>query len=214
MYCKKCGKKIPDDANICAYCGISVHDMPKTVLQKTKKKRGCLFWFAIFFAVVIGFGVIANITGHNKGDSANNNPPVPQEQRAYKIGETFKSDAFEITITGKDSVKRVNDEGGYLYSDANGIFVIVHLQYKNIADSAKSLDSSAFKLISNGKEYSPTILMIRMNDNIFHSTINPGIVKNGEIYFDVPEEIAKSNLTLKMSSSFVSDNFSGEVNLF
>lgn len=212
MYCKKCGKQIPDDAKMCPYCGVSAQNEP--VVVKEKKKHGCLFWIAGFFAVIIAFGVIVNITGHNKGGSNTGNEATTQERRAYKVGETFKSDAFEVTVTGKDAVKRVNDKSGYLHSDANGIFVVVHVHYKNIADSARSMDSSAFKLTADGKEYSPTILTVRLKENIFHSTINPGIEKDGEIYFDVPEDVAGSNLTLNLSSTFTSDTFNGKVELF
>jgi predicted nucleic acid-binding Zn ribbon protein len=212
MYCKKCGKQIPDDSNVCSYCGIPIKMRGP---DPAKKRHGCLYLIIGFFALVMVFGVVANITGHNKGASTNGeSSSVQQEKRAYKIGETFKSNAFEITITGKDATKRVNDKSGYLHSDADGIFVVVHVHYKNVAKSAKSLDSSAFKLKADGKEYSPSILAVRMNENVFHSTINPEIEKDGEIYFDVPENVAKSNLTLSMSSSFISDNFNGEVELF
>ena len=69
-------------------------------------------------------------------------------------------------------------------------------------------------MVANGKTYTPTILTIRLQDNIFHNQINPGIEKDGDVYFDIPEDVANSNLVLKLSSTFVSDNFNGEVELY
>ena len=215
MYCTKCGKQIPDDANVCQYCGVSTK-VETISTQKPKKKHGCLFWIICCFVAILVIGGCTAIVGHNHKDSASSgsSSSVQQKQRAYKMGETFKSDAFEVTITGKDTKKKITDQSGYISSTANGVFLVVHVHYKNIAKSAKSLDRNAFTLAADGNQYSPTVLTVRMNENIFYSTINPGIEKDGEVYFDIPEEVAKSNLTLKMSSSFMSDNFSGEVDLF
>ncbi len=217
MYCEKCGKQIPDDARLCSYCGVNIGEPVITAPVPAKKKKGCLMGCLGFFIIVILFGVVSNLLGLNHGANTDGAQTVTQKQvekRAFKIGETFKSNAFELTITGKDITKRVNDKSGYLYSDANGVFVVVHVHYKNIANSAKSLDSSAFQLVVDGKQYSPTILTIRLNENIFHNQINPGIEKDGDVYFDVPENVANSNLALKLSSSFMSDNFNGEVQLY
>ena len=201
--CKACGKEIGKGVKKCIHCGAD----QRSFFGKHKIITGIL--------VIAILGGIGSIFGEDNLQSSK--PSATQqkiEKRAFKIGETFKSNAFEVTITGKDTAKRVNDKSGYLYSDADGVFVVVHVHYKNIADSAKSLDSSAFKLVADGKQYSPTILTIRLDENIFHSQINPGIEKDGDVYFDVPESTANSNLTLKMSSNFFSDNFNGEIQLY
>lgn len=218
MFCKKCGKEIPDDSNLCSYCGEKIaEDLKDEKKQKMiPKKKGCMFGCLGVIVIFILLAVIGAISGNNH--SVNGDKPAVSSQKnekhAFKIGETFKSNAFEITIMGKDTAKRIHDNSGYWHSDANGIFLIVHVHYKNIADSAKSLDSSAFQLVANGKTYNPTILTIRLQDNIFHNQINPGIEKDGDVYFDIPEDVANSNLVLKLSSTFVSDNFNGEVELY
>lgn len=208
MYCNKCGKEVPDDANVCPYCSTPIKN--GTHKNAKSKKKGCMIGCLGIIVIFVIIGIIGAIAGHN----SSNNTATQQQKRAYKINETFKSDAFEMTITGKDIVKRVNDSSGLLYSEANGVFVVVHVHYKNIANQSRSLDSGAFQLTADGKQYSPTILTVNINENIFHNTINPGIEKDGNVYFDVPEDVAKSNLDLKMSSTFTSDTFNGDVQLY
>lgn len=212
MYCKECGKQVPEDAKLCPYCGVDSNPTTTTTKAPKSKKKGCLTGCLGIIVLLVVLGIIGAIFGGNSTTSTTGQKKI--EKHALKIGEAFKSDAFEMTITGKDVTKRVTDKSGYLYSDANGVFVVVHVHYKNIADNAKRLDNSAFKLVADGKTYSPVTLTIRLQDNIFLDQINPGIEKDGDVYFDVPEAVAKSNLTLKLSSSFLSDNFNGEVQLY
>lgn len=49
MFCKKCGKQIPDDANFCPYCG--EHLNGKLPTQQTSYSR-------IFIVICIIFGLI------------------------------------------------------------------------------------------------------------------------------------------------------------
>lgn len=211
MYCQKCGKEIPNDSNLCPYCGASLKN--QTENKPPKKKKGCLFGCLGFIIIIILFGVIASCS-NNSSNNTSTTSQVQEQKYNLKMNDSFKSNAFELTVTGKDTTKRVTDQSGYLYTDADGVFVIVHLHYKNIANEPKMLDSSAFTLVSDGKEYKPTIVPVRANSNIFLDQINPGIEKDGEIYFDVPSDVANSNLTLRLDHSFISDNFSGIVELY
>lgn len=215
---------MPDDGILCPYCGVKVDESPVILesgdtnikqSQSISKKKGCAIGCLGFFLLVILFGIIGNLLKEdNNGSEQQVISQEKVEKHALKIGDTFKSKAFELTITGKDNVKKVSDRSGYLYSEADGIFVVVHVHYKNISDSAKRLDNGAFQLVSDGKTYSPVTLTVRLESNIFMDTINPGIEKDGEVYFDVPESVAKSNLKLQLSSTFISDNFNGEVELY
>ena len=38
MYCRKCGKYIPDDANVCPYCGVDV--ITNNDFREEKKTNG------------------------------------------------------------------------------------------------------------------------------------------------------------------------------
>ena len=53
MYCNACGKNIPDDANLCAYCGRSVgyHAVTKRLMRprEGRKVAGVCAGFANYF---------------------------------------------------------------------------------------------------------------------------------------------------------------------
>lgn len=60
MYCKKCGKQIPDDSKFCPECGGQISDRPAPLLQvdpnmQKKKKSGCGACGLIVLGVLIAF---------------------------------------------------------------------------------------------------------------------------------------------------------------
>ena len=128
------------------------------------------------------------------------------------MGELYNAKNFEIAVLDKQVTDRVSDSSGYLFTKADGSFVVLTIQYKNIAKEAMRLDNSAFRLKLGDATYSPVTLTININENIFLDLINPGIQKTGKIYFDVPKDIANSDdFILQLSRSFVSDNSSGQI---
>lgn len=207
MYCQNCGKGIPNDSKMCPYCGTSVTLIPQKK-KVSKLKVGCLTIVAFFVLM----GVIGALFGSNS-----NSPSATQqaqaEKRPLKMGQPFQSDKFEITVTGKEIANRVYDDSGMFYSKPDGVFVVVSLKYKNIAKERNRLDNSAFSLTSKGNTYSPVNIMAT-GKNIFLDAINPGIEKTGNLYFDVPQDIANDNFDLQLSNSFLSNTFNGKVELY
>ena len=135
-----------------------------------------------------------------------------QAKKIYTMGELYNAKNFEIAVLDKQVTDRVSDSSGYLFTKADGSFVVLTIQYKNIAKEAMRLDNSAFRLKLGDATYSPVTLTININENIFLDLINPGIQKTGKIYFDVPKDIANSDdFILQLSRSFVSDNSSGQI---
>lgn len=137
-----------------------------------------------------------------------------KQEKTYKIGDTLDAKNFAITVLNKDVAKQVSDSSGYWHTEANGNFVILTVKYKNISNTARRLDNSAFQLKLGDKTYSLTTLVSSSDDNIFLDTINPGIEKTGKVYFDVPTDVANSNdFILQLSKTFSSDNSSGKISL-
>lgn len=48
MYCQKCGKEIPNDSNLCPYCGTSLKNQTENKPPK-KKKRLFIWLFRIYY---------------------------------------------------------------------------------------------------------------------------------------------------------------------
>lgn len=224
MKCKQCLKEIPEGAVVCPFCAEKVNLHGGNNNKSPKKKSGCLiailiisglliFWFIASIVIAI-VATNSDDSGMTKTVAVTQQQQQAKEKKAIKIGDTFKSNAFEITVKGKETRKRVYDDSGYVYNEADGVFLIIRLHYKNIADSAKSLDSGDFRLIADGKEYNPSMISLIGSNDIFYDQLNPGIEKDGCIYFDIPKEIAGSKLILKLSPSFTSDVFKGEIELY
>ena len=91
------------------------------------------------------------------------------------MGELYNAKNFEIAVLDKQVTDRVSDSSGYLFTKADGSFVVLTIQYKNIAKEAMRLDNSAFRLKLGDATYSPVTLTININENIFLDLINPGI---------------------------------------
>ena len=70
MYCQKCGKEIPNDSNLCPYCGVSLKN--QTENKPPKKKKGCLFGCLGFIIIIILFGVIASCSNNSSNNTSNN----------------------------------------------------------------------------------------------------------------------------------------------
>ena len=118
----------------------------------------------------------------------------------YKLGEIFNNEAFEFTIKYSTNKKIEKD---YLRFEADAIFATFDIEFKNISKESMSLDGGAFKLVHDDAEYSTTILL---GESISYERVNPGIKKEGRIFFDIPEDIANSaDLKLVYTPNFSSD---------
>ena len=60
MYCQKCGKEIPNDSNLCPYCGASLKN--QTENKPPKKKKGCLFGCLGFIIMMLVALIIVKIS--------------------------------------------------------------------------------------------------------------------------------------------------------
>jgi hypothetical protein len=187
------------------------------VLALIKPKRFAPFFksgarkkaFLIFLAVSIVCGLLG---GKPAGQNSQSGTGTKQE-KVYKIGDTLKDKNFEITVLDKQTAKDVYDESGYLKTTANGKYIVLHVKFKNIAKEAKRLNNGAFKIKQGDTTYSPVTLAVRTDKNIFLTALNPGVEKVGELYFDVPDNVAEADdLVLTMSGfAFGSDNGDGKI---
>jgi hypothetical protein len=170
--------------------------------------------FAVFMAVGIVCGMLGGKpSDQHKGSHAGTTKQEQKKAPVYKIGDTVKGKNFEICVLDKSAAKEVSDESGYLKNTANGKYIVLHVRFKNVAKEAKRLDNSAFTIKKGDVTYSPATLVVRTDKNIFLTTINPGVEKVGELYFDVPEDVANAkDLVLHMSGfAFASDNGDGNI---
>jgi len=83
---------------------------------------------------------------------------------------------------------------------ADGKFIIVGVAIFNAQNTAITMDTGLFEILdSNGNVYSASERSAGLGatDNLFLAQLNPGIMKTGEIVFDVPQNVTMDNLLLR-----------------
>lgn len=128
MYCKKCGKELPDGTLKCPDCGTELNEAPATNAANStpeKKKKGCLKPVLIVAAVIVVIAVVGSIIGGNsdKGDTP-----------ASSSSETVSSSASEETVSPSAEIdeEMVSPEAALVGTideteiyNANGIVVTI-----------------------------------------------------------------------------------------
>ncbi|GIH72620.1 DUF4352 domain-containing protein [Sphaerimonospora thailandensis] len=194
---------------------------PQTVIVQ-KKGGGCLKAVLISAGVLMGIIVLAAIFsgGGSGGDSdttttatSNGTSAKPADKAADKaadkpkqadkpktpgIGDLVKDGKFAFKVTKVE--KGLSQVGeGFMVSKAQGQYVLVHLNVKNIGDKAQMFTGSAQKLIdTQGRQFdADSGAAIGMKDsNAFLNNINPGNTVNGIVLFDVPKDFKIKSIEL------------------
>lgn len=81
MFCRKCGKQIPDDSNVCMHCGCPVENVPQDAQVGVSKKKNNNKLIVIIVAVVLAVAVaiVGIVTGVMIGQKGNENPSAGKE---------------------------------------------------------------------------------------------------------------------------------------
>lgn len=163
-------------------------------------KFGCLGIIAFFGLIVVAAIFVG---GEDDGESKNSN----QSSNSSKSSEGNKEEAATTVGIGQglevsdviftaNSVSEETSIGDQYYSDepAEGaIFKVVEVTIKNDGKEALTIDSSFFKLLADGAEYSP-FQSLAIDDTFFLEQINPGLSKTGKVLFEVPTGISTAQL--------------------
>jgi len=121
-------------------------------------------------------------------------PAPKKEEKQYNIGDSLKVGDVVFTVTGKSTASNVGGEFG---QNAQGKYLILDMVIKNEGKEALTIDSSFFKLLGGGAEYTADatadIFANEAGGSFFLQSVNPGIEFKGKIVFDVPAEVADAN---------------------
>ncbi|MGS2646066.1 DUF4352 domain-containing protein [Streptosporangium sp. G12] len=200
------------------------------MIIQQKQSNGCLKGCLIVVVAVIGLGIVGRIVGASDdrptplADSFRSTAPsvpvvsaeavpgtkAPQEEpkpepepkpELPRVGDTVRDGKFSFKITKVEKgVARVGSE--LFGSDAQGEYVIIHVNVKNVGDEAQTFSGGNQKLIdSRGREYdADTGAAIFIKDaNSFLEKINPGNSVDGLLLFDMPKRARLSAIVLRDS---------------
>ncbi|QIZ07578.1 DUF4352 domain-containing protein [Priestia megaterium] len=119
--CKACGKEIAKGVKKCPHCG--------------KDQRS---WFgrhkilSFIGAIVILGGIGSALGGGDDATSTGSKTAVEKKEATFKVGESFKTDDLEYTITKVEEKDKVGNEYLNKKVSEGGTFVAVQYTVKNV----------------------------------------------------------------------------------
>jgi hypothetical protein len=146
--------------------------------------------------IVLVVVVIASVLGGASDKSITTGAPA----RLAKVGAPVRDGRFEFTVTGvKSGVPSVGDQ--YLGKQAQGQFVLVTVQVRNIGDKAQTVFGSDQHIYdASGRRFdADTAAGISTNgasSQVFDAPINPGNSVSGTLVFDVPTDTTPTTIEL------------------
>lgn len=174
-------------------------------------------WFArhkvltVIGALILIAAIGAGMNGARNDDGNGAQPAANGEQAAAQsgekpaektmpgIGEAATAGDFEFTVTEVETgVESVGSE--YLGKNAQGQFVLVHIDVKNVGNDTSTLSSSLQKLVDNqGREHeADASAAIYVEDsNTLYERVNPGNAVSGVLVFDIPADAMPVSVKLQ-----------------
>jgi uncharacterized protein DUF4352 len=117
------------------------------------------------------------------------------------VGEQVQDGSFAFTVTKLETRESLGS--GFLTSEAEGSYVLVHVTVTNVGTEAATFsDSNQTLLDADRREYSAdsgTAVMYLPGSEAFLNQINPGNSVDGVLVFDVPEGLAPAAIELRES---------------
>lgn len=151
----------------------------------------------IFILFVIGKLTENTSSTTNTADTNTNDsstaPITTLDNNVYKVGETLKSDMFEITVNKVGIYDRVNagNEFVNLKPEAGINYIVFNTTFKNIDTESRMLMDGKLTINYNGKDYdfdkSETIMLDGWG--LLLDQINPLVSKTTNMVYKVPAEL-------------------------
>lgn len=165
-------------------------------------------WFWIVIIIVVSGAALSGGSSTSSetpqiskdNNTAKKEENKPQEVKAYKIGDKVAVGDVEYIVK---KVSKKNEVGPSIApTSAKDTFVVLKISVKNNGSKSIMVDSTFFKLLSNGKEFeadSMASMSANQNDNgeiknsFFYESLNPDVSLSGYVVFDVSNSLASAN---------------------
>ncbi|MFC9519001.1 DUF4352 domain-containing protein [Nocardiaceae bacterium NPDC056970] len=192
---------------------------PPAAPEPAKKKKK---WPWIVGAIVVLFVIIA-LTGGGEDKKDDATPAAPAastgqaadgaaaapapapapKKSAPGIGAEVRDGKFGFVVTSIETGVATVGDNPYLQKQAQGQFVLVHLDVTNTSDKPQSYFASNQKLIdAKGREFAPdTMAAINFEaGTAILGELNPGITISTTIAFDIPADAIPAELEVHDSA--------------
>ena len=135
------------------------------------------------------------------GTTATETPEATTEAAAaLALGETGTIGNWQVTATGLETAKRVDEDMMYFEASEGNQYIMIDVTVENTGKQAASFlsmvtidgDPDAKLIYGDGYEYKPTGLM-GSEKELQDVSISPLEKKNGRITFEVPDTVVESD---------------------
>jgi hypothetical protein len=177
----------------------AVQPYDKKAKKEGKKKGKGKFVFLGIIILVIGIAVGVSQGGSDSSnDSGSGKDSKDSKATTASLNESVRDGKMEFVVKSFNCDQSTIG-GEYAKTDTTGKFCIADVSIKNISDKPVYLSSSDQKLFSvDEKEYAvDTEASIYLEDNsVIFDELNPDVLLEGKLVFDVPKELEVSHLEL------------------
>ena len=211
MYCKHCGKEIPDDARFCAGCGKSISDSAAPVEIETgkKKKKKDKKKHPIFGTIVLIFGIIlivGALAGNDEPQKVEFSAPAATqavvaettEAPVFTVGDTLEMGDILVTLVDVSESK-----GSQFFAPTDGnVFVTCGFIIENNSDSEMAV-SSLMSFECYFDDYAANISLGAMaadqSKQQLDGTVAPGKKISGVVGYEAPADWTDMEVHFKSS---------------
>jgi len=135
--------------------------------------------------------------GAAAGDAAAPAAAPEPKKSGPGVGEEVRDGKFGFVVTSVESGVATVGDNPYLQKQAQGQFIVVHLDVTNTSNKPQTYFASNQKLIdAQGREFTPDeMAAINLTDNAaIGGDINPGIKTSTTLVFDIPADASPREL--------------------
>jgi len=185
--CKECNHEVSSKAKKCPSCGVDQRNwfMRHKILS--------------FIGLIVVLSIIGSLASGGDSEPASSSTSGSSEEAAepIKVGDTVKTDKFELTVVAVEEREVVGGEFFETQAAEGGKYIAVQWKYKNISDEPiGTFSQPTLKLIdANGNKYDADIdasssyaTEIELDSKIL-SDLNPGIAVTDAEVFEVSTEL-------------------------
>ena len=227
MFCKNCGKELPDSAKFCDGCGAAVDEPTQAATPTTdqvtppkkKKKHPVLLGLVIAFAVLVLLSIIFG-DDKNSGDGSNTTPsmatatqqetvPPTTEKQSYTVGDTIEKGDLKVTF---DTFQE-SSGGEFLAPDEGNAFLLCEFTVEN--DTLSDINVSSvlcFEAYVDDYTVQYSLSATSFADGAtLDGTIASGKKMHGVIGYEVPADWKNFEIRFTPSASILGKTFTFEV---
>lgn len=176
MFCRKCGKELPDDSQFCLKCGNSLVAATAPAVQKPKPSGAMLGWILLAVVVAAGalYGGIEWYRSHSSGPSApvaailgtkegaSSGAIAPQPMSAQDIFQAASGAVTLITVFDDEGHQRGLGSGFVVSSDGTAVtnYHVIRGASKATAKFSDGLESDVSGVVAYDADHDVAVIKL------------------------------------------------------